>query len=77
MWKLAKFGYRSEMDIENFFNPTIFWRPAGTSVLFFGEISQCGHHIFFMVTRYKALFWEKGGRSRHILSEKKVESRHI
>jgi hypothetical protein len=44
--KLAKFGYRSEMDIEKKFNPTISWRPAGTSVLiFFGEISQCGHHI--------------------------------
>ncbi len=55
----------------NFFNPTIIRRPAGTSVFVFGEISQCGHHSFFMETGCKGLYWEKGGQSRHILRKKK------
>jgi hypothetical protein len=27
---LAKFGYRSHREVENFKNPAVFWKPAGT-----------------------------------------------
>jgi hypothetical protein len=53
--ELAKFGYRSEMKVENFKNPAVFWPPVRTYCLKTMVPFQVWHKLNnFLICR---IFW--------------------
>jgi hypothetical protein len=60
----AKFGYRSQIKVENFEDPAIFWQPDGRTYCLNMTISECFSltiwRFFFFVGVALDVFWSQG-----------------